>query len=129
MFEIELDNVIKNYKINKKWNSNSTLLFAKKGKLNCLIFALHFDCEFNPETTNIAYQYKQYKILEYIFSKNLYIHPFTIEMCLQSTDKKMIDLFIKYNLFNEIQTKKVLKNYYNHKSHLFNESEFKNNGC
>jgi hypothetical protein len=111
MFEFELEKYIQMYKNCEKWNNDTSLILAAKGKINCLIFILNFGGIWHPDTVYTAISYKKYKIIEYALIKNINISENDIKLCINSKDIKIIDLFYKYKQINDIQYNTAIEKY------------------
>lgn len=125
MIEFELEKYIENYKNGEKWNSEVSLILAAKGKINCLIFVLNFGASWHPDTLYTAISYKKYKIVEYALLKNMNIREKDINLCINSKDIKIIDLFYKYKKINDEEYKIAIEKY----STLSFENCIQKNSC
>ena len=111
MTEFELEKYIEKYKNGEKLDSEVSLILAAKGKINCLIFILNFGGIWHHDTLYTAISYKKYKIVEYALLKNINISEKDINLCINSKDIKIIDLFYKYKKINNEEYKIAIEKY------------------
>ena len=111
MFEFELEKYIQQYKNGEKWNNDTSLCLASKGKINCLIFILNFGGIWHPDTLQVSILCKKYKIIEYSLINGINISEKDIKLCINSKDIKIIDLFYKYKKINDDQYKTAIQQY------------------
>jgi hypothetical protein len=111
MFEFELEKYIQQYKNGEKWNNDTSLILAAKGKINCLLFILNFGGIWHPDTLQVAILCKKYKIIEYALINSINISEKDIKLCINSKDIKIIDLFYKYKKINDDQYKTAIQQY------------------